>query len=64
MRSEHAGEFSLRNLRTAFGMTQAQVAEEIGIDVVYVSKLENNKPVPTYAQERAENWIAAQDGTK
>lgn len=62
MRSEHAGEFSLRNLRTAFGMTQAQVAEEIGIQTTYVSLLENEKPVPVYAKERAENWIAMQDG--
>jgi transcriptional regulator with XRE-family HTH domain len=51
---------SLANVRKAFGMTQAQVAEEIGIPQGYVSSTERGRPVPSHAQARIEAWIDSQ----
>ncbi len=60
MKTEHAGEFNLRTLRTAFGMSQAAVASEIGITGVYVSQHERGKPVPAYAKRAIDSWIDRQ----
>ncbi len=59
MKTEHAdfGELDLKTLRTAYGLTQGAVAKEIGIKPVYVSLLENKKPVPTYAKQRVDLWL-------
>jgi DNA-binding XRE family transcriptional regulator len=61
MKTQHEGEFSLRNIRDAFGMTQAAVAEEVGIQTTYISLYERMKPVPDYAKQSIEIWIASQD---
>lgn len=61
MRTEHAGEFTLKNLRGAFGMTQAAVAKEIGVLSAYVSNYENEKYVPEYAKKAIETWVARQE---
>lgn len=60
MKTEHP-EFkeqrSLNVLRTAFGMTQGQVAREAGVNAVYVSAYERAKHVPPYAKDRLDTWI-------
>lgn len=60
MKTEHAGEFNLRVLRTAFGMSQGALAKEIGVTAVYVSLHENGKHVPEYAKRAIETWIDRQ----
>jgi DNA-binding XRE family transcriptional regulator len=60
MKSEHAGEFNLRTLRTAFGMSQGALAKEIGVNQVYVSQHERGKHVPAYAARAIELWIDKQ----
>lgn len=60
MKTEHAGEFNLRTLRTAFGMSQGALAKEIGVTAVYVSLHENGKHVPEYAKRAIESWIDRQ----
>jgi DNA-binding XRE family transcriptional regulator len=60
MRSEHPDYSSIRTLktlRTAFGMTQAQVAKEAGVDYTHVSLYERDKPVAPYIKERLDNWL-------
>jgi DNA-binding XRE family transcriptional regulator len=60
MKTEHAGELNLANVRQAFGMTQQQVAEEIGVSPAYVSRYENRRPVPGWAGVRIEGWLEQQ----
>lgn len=48
---------TLNVLRTAFGMTQAQVAKEAGVTAVYVSAYEREAYLPAYAKERLTTWI-------
>jgi DNA-binding XRE family transcriptional regulator len=60
MKTEHAGEFNLRTLRTAFGMTQGALAQEIGVTGAYVSLHERGNPVPAYAKRAIESWIDQQ----
>lgn len=64
MRTEHAEEITLKNLRTTFGMTQAAIAKEIGINTAYVSNFESEKYVPEYAKKSIGEWMAKQSGTK
>lgn len=46
----HFGE-RIRDLRKAQGLTQRQFAQQLGIDVTYVSKIENSrKPTPPSEQ--------------
>lgn len=61
MRSEHQSELNVRTLREAYGMTQAAVAKEIGINGAYVSLVERGKPVPTYVKTALDNWLARQE---
>jgi DNA-binding transcriptional regulator YiaG len=60
MKTEHAGEMSLRVLRTAFGMSQGALAKEIGINAAYVSSHERGKHVPPYAERAIDSWIDRQ----
>jgi DNA-binding XRE family transcriptional regulator len=62
MQTKHAGEITLRTIREAYGMTQAAIAEEIGIGNAHISLYERDKPVPDYAREAIESWMAAQEG--
>lgn len=52
---------TLRALREAFGMTQAQVAAEAFTNTAYVSNYENGKPVPVEARDRLEGWLNSQN---
>lgn len=52
---------TLRALREAFGMTQAQVAAEAFTNTACVSNYENGKPVPVEARERLEGWLNSQN---
>lgn len=61
MHSEHP-EFgeqqTLYALRTAFGMTQQQVADEAGVrSAPYVSNYERGKPVPADAKQLLDAWV-------
>lgn len=60
MQSEHAGEVNLKTLRAAFGMTQAQVAKEIGVYPAAISLHERGKPVARYASEAIDRWVSVQ----
>ena len=65
MKSEHADFGTVRTLfalRQAFGMTQAAVAREAGVDTTYVSFYENEKKLPAYAKERIEAWLDQHSG--
>jgi DNA-binding XRE family transcriptional regulator len=60
MKTEHAAELSLANVRQAFGMTQTQVAEEVGVYAAQVSLYERGKPVPAWVSTRIEGWLERQ----
>jgi DNA-binding transcriptional regulator YiaG len=58
---EYGEQQTLYALRTAFGMTQHQVADEAGVRAVgYVSNYERGKPVPAEAKQRLNAWIERQ----
>lgn len=61
MQTEHAGELNLKTLRQAFGMTQGQVAKEIGVYPAIVSLHERGKPVPDHALQSIERWVNIQE---
>lgn len=64
MRTEHPDFKEMRSLnvlRTAFGMTQAQVAKEAGVTAVYVSAYEREVYLPEYAKERLSAWISTHE---
>lgn len=64
MKTQHADYGSpstLLALRTAFGMTQHQVADEAGVRAVaYVSNYEHGRPVPVEAKRRLDDWVDRQ----
>lgn len=60
MQTEHAGEVNLKTLRAAFGMTQAQVAREIGVYPAAISWHERGKPVASSALRAINHWISVQ----
>lgn len=63
MQSQHAdfgSEKTLKALREAFGMTQADVAGEAYTIPAYVSLYERGKPVPAVARERLDYWLENQ----
>jgi len=66
MKTQHADYGSpstLLALRTAFGMTQHQVADEAGVRAVaYVSNYERGRPVPAEAKRQLDNWVDLQAG--
>jgi len=55
---------TLRALRTAFGLTQKDVASEAFVNPVCVSMYENGKPVPRVPQARLDNWLQAQEPSR
>jgi DNA-binding transcriptional regulator YiaG len=60
MKTQHpdfVGMRSLLVLRTAFGMSQQDVAHEAGVTAPYVSMYERQRPVPPYARSRLDAWI-------
>jgi len=63
MKSEHpdfAERKVLKTMRLAFGLTQNDLAKEVGVGVHHVSMYENNKSAPEYAIECINHWIAEQ----
>lgn len=60
MQTEHAGEFNLRTIRTAFGMTQADLAQEAGVHPGNVSAFERGVPVSSRVRQRLDEWVAWQ----
>jgi DNA-binding XRE family transcriptional regulator len=62
MKNEHADFGSVKTLfalRTAFGMTQTDVAREAGVDYTHVSLYERDKPLAPYARKRLDTWLEA-----
>lgn len=60
MRSEHpemTAPKTLAALRESFGMGQAAVAKEAGVQTAYVSLYERDKPMPAYAKSRLDSWV-------
>ncbi len=60
MKSEHPDFSSVRTmltLRKAFGMTQAAVAQEAGVDGTHVSNYERGKPIAPRYKARLDNWL-------
>lgn len=65
MKTEHPNFGAVQTisaLRQAFGMTQADVAREAGVNTSYVSLYERDKPVAGYAKQRLDNWTTAHAG--
>lgn len=54
-------EQTLRALREAFGMTQADVASEAFVNPAYVSLYERGRPVPAEARESLDWWMERQN---
>ena len=66
MKSEHPDFAEIRSmltLRTAFGMTQAAVAREAGVDGAHVSLYERGRPVSPRHKQRLDSWIERHTGT-
>lgn len=61
MQSKHP-EFSpgqrLKTMRDAFGLIQAALAEEMGVEANHISLFEHDKSVPTWAKETIEGWMS------
>lgn len=63
MKTEHQGDINLGTLRQAFGMTQAAIAQEIGVNPMHVSLYERGRPVADWAKSALDSWVDRQ-GTK
>lgn len=64
MRTKHAdlGEpQTLRKLRESYGMTQTDLAEEIGVQNNHISCFETGRHVTSWALDQIEAWIAEQE---
>lgn len=63
MRTEHP-EYginkTLRQLREAYGMTQDQLADELGVTTFHIFQFENDKKVINWAKTTIEEWIQEQ----
>lgn len=65
MQTEHpefTKEQGLGQLRSIFGMTQAAVAEEAGVQGNHVSLYERGKPVAHYAKAALDAWMERHQG--
>ena len=62
MKTEHEGEMNVGTLRQAFGMTQAAVAEEAGVEPGHVSLYERGRPVAGWARSAIDGWVDRQAG--
>lgn len=63
MKTEHAdflADTTLLGIRKLFGMTQSDVAREIGVDQMSVSLFERNKPLQKNKRESIEWWLERQ----
>lgn len=60
MQTEHADQPTVKSLRQAYGLSQANLAEEIGVNAMHVSLVERNFHVPKYAAERISGWVESQ----
>lgn len=60
MKTEHPDFGEVRTLfalRQAFGMTQAAVAREAGVDGNHVSNYERGKPVAAHVKRKLDGWL-------
>ena len=47
----------LRSIRSAYGLTQQALADEVGVSNSYISLYENEHDVPEYVRETLEKWV-------
>lgn len=67
MKSEHPAfskEKTMLSVRSAFGITQGDVAKEAGVNPAYVSLYERGKPLAPYAKKRLDDWLSEQTATE
>lgn len=67
MRTQHPEQNdsqSLRQLREMFGMTQADLAEETGVQAQHVSLFECGKSVTVWARDQIEAWMQEQGASE
>lgn len=50
---------TLRALRTAFGMSQSDVAREVGISTAQISNYERENPIGEHSRRRIQSWLEA-----
>lgn len=60
MQTEHADQPPLRTLREAYGLTQAGLAEEIGVSMGHVSAMERGAYVTPWAMQAIDRWCGRQ----
>ena len=60
MQTEHAALPTLKVLREAYGLTQAALANEVGVSPYHVSLREHERPVPAYAEKALNSWVTRQ----
>lgn len=63
MRTEHsdyANENPLRMVREAFGMSQLDVASEVGVSQAHVSMRERGRSIPAWASRALDSWAESQ----
>lgn len=53
----------LRTLRLAYGLTQAQLAEEVGVSAPYVSLYERGMELPKSGLQKLDEWVSEQSAT-
>lgn len=52
----------LRPIREMFGLTQAQLAEEVGTNPAQISNYERGRPVPATVDQSIDRWIVENAG--
>lgn len=52
----------LRIVRLAYGLTQKDLADELGLHPGYISSFENRRPVPVEAKQTIDWWLEDQAG--
>lgn len=50
----------LQALRHTFGLTQNDLADEIGVTSTYISRYENDREIPEWAQVSIEYWMESE----
>ena len=51
---------TLKQFREAYGMTQHDFAQEMGVSNTHISAFERGARVPTWARDQIEAWMEAQ----
>ncbi|MEQ8636877.1 helix-turn-helix domain-containing protein [Gimesia maris] len=57
---EYGNNQTLKQLRETYGLTQSDLADELGVSVNHVSSFECGKSVTSWARDQIETWIEHQ----